>query len=334
MSIVETVIFIKENFLENLSKIVKKDKLIKGKTAVKIHMGEYGNLTHLRPQVVEAVVSALKANGAKPFVFDTPTLYKGSRSTAQKYLETAKKNGFSKETIGCPIIISDKSKSLKGKKFLKEVNASQEILKADCLVVLSHFKGHGDAGFGGCIKNIGMGCVSKKSKKDQHTLSQPVLEGNCTGCGSCEKACKQKAIKVTNGKAKINCELCYGCCACVQACPVHALRPKTASVRVLLAEATATVLENFPKEKTLFINVLFDITKDCDCCAESKIICENIGIVVSKDIVAADKAALDLLEQKAGNILETIEKVNPQEQIQAGIEFNLGSKEYKLEEIE
>ncbi|MEM3609939.1 MAG: DUF362 domain-containing protein, partial [Candidatus Anstonellales archaeon] len=264
------------------------------------------------------------------------TLYKGSRDTPEKYLETARKNGFTEETIGCPIIISDEGTKVKGKKYLKEIEVAKEIQDADGLVVISHFKGHPEAGFGGCIKNLGMGCATKKTKKIEHTESQPIIVGDCKGCGVCVKFCKEGAIQIKNGKAVFDYDKCFGCGVCSEVCPNKVLKPRKASFRVLLAETAATVLSKFDK-KGLLINVLFDITERCDCfpiggTGPGEIICPNIGIIVSDDIVAADKASFDLVNKTVGkNIFDLNSHIKSEEQIDAAEKFGIGSKSYKLE---
>jgi hypothetical protein len=337
----KNVILIKRSFLENLRKIVRGKKFSPNdKIVVKVHMGEYGNITHVRPQIVGAIVKELKEKGVKPFLFDTPTAYPGSRSTPEKYIETARKNGFTEETVGCPIIISDEGIRVKGKKYLEEVEVAKHIFNADGMIVVSHFKGHSDAGFGGAIKNLGMGGVTKRMKSIEHTKSQPKIIGECTGCGTCVTVCKENAVMIKNGKATFNYDKCFGCGACIEACPNDVLRPDKALLRTLLAEATTAILDNFKPEKLLFINVLLDITERCDCFPignmdPGNIICPNIGIVVSDDIVSADKASFDLVVKTVGkNIFDLLSHVNSQEQIDSAIKFGLGSKDYELEVIE
>jgi uncharacterized Fe-S center protein len=333
----EKVTLIKNNFLENLKKAVSKKKYSPNdKVVIKVHMGEYGNLTHVRPEIVGAVVVELKKMGAKPFLFDTTTLYRGSRDTPEKYLETAKKNGFTEESIGCPIIISDEGVKVEGKEYFKEIEVAKEIQNADELVVISHFKGHPEAGFGGSIKNLGMGGVTKKTKKIEHTESQPIIIGKCKGCGTCVKLCREGAIQLKNGKAIFNYDKCFGCGVCSEVCPSKALKPREVSFRVLLAEAAYAVLNKFDKEKLLFINVLLDITEKCDCFPNGgEIICPNIGILASDDIVAIDKASFDLVIKKVGkNIFDLNSHIKSEEQIDAAEKFGLGKEEYKLEEFQ
>jgi uncharacterized protein len=331
------VILIKDNFLSNLKMLVCKSNFSsKDKIAVKVHMGEYGNLTHIRPQIVGAVVEALKKSGAKPLLFDTITLYNGSRSTPEKYLDTARRNGFTEETMGCPIIISDKGVKVKGKKYMKEIEVAKEIHDVDGMVVISHFKGHPDAGFGGCIKNLGMGGVTKKTKKIEHTQSQPTMVGDCKGCGTCVKYCSNGAIKIIKGKAEFDYDKCYGCGVCSEVCPSKILKPREYNLRQMLAECAWAVLDKFDKKKLLFIDVLFDITEHCDCFSNGgEIISPNVGITASDDIVAVDKASYDLINKAAGSkVFDARSHLNSEEQLDVAESLGMGSKSYKLEVIE
>jgi uncharacterized Fe-S center protein len=220
------------------------------------------------------------------------------------------------------------------------VEVAKYLYESDALIVISHFKGHPDAGFGGAIKNLGMGGVTKRMKEIEHEKSQPKIVGDCLGCGKCVDACKNGAIKIVENKVKINYERCFGCAACVEACPNNVLKPKKALLRVLLAEASAVILKKIRRKKLLFINVLFDITKGCDCFSTKnadagRIICPNIGILVSDDIVAVEKASLDLVIKAVGkNIFNVISNVKSEEQINAAESFNLGSKNYTLKILE
>lgn len=306
--------------------------------AVKLHMGEYGNLNYIRPSIAEGVVSVLKKKGIKPFLFDTTTLYKGSRYTVEDYLVTAKKNGFVKETMGCPIIISNKGVSIKSKS-LKKVFVAEPIFKAKGIIVLSHFKGHPDAGFGGAIKNLGMGAVTRKTKEDVHGFSQPLIDiEKCTGCGTCVKICPEKAIKIVKGKSKIDYRKCFGCGRCIINCPVKALKQKEASLRELLAEVAHCVLGLFKKNKVFYINILMSISKLCDCFPigktdPSEIVCPDIGILVSDDLIAIEKVSLDLVNKKTKGLFQKLHGIDGAEQIREAERLKLGSLNYKLLEI-
>lgn len=333
----ENVYLIKKNLLNNLHNAVSKElgkMQLKGKTvAVKAHMGEYGNLNYLRPPIIGAIVDEIKKIGGKPFLFDTPVAYPGSRDTAEKYKETARKHGFTEETIGCPVIISDKYVKVKSK-FIKNAEASKEMMGADALIVISHFKGHALANYGAAIKNIGMGGFSKKTKMDTHMASKTKVVGNCIGCGSCVKACPEHAITLENGKAKISNTKCFGCGACADVCPEKAIKLKIVHLGRALAELTSIVLKNFKPNKQLYINVLMDISSVCDCEAEAtRMVAPNIGILVSRNIVAIDKASLDLVDKATNGEFAKIYKAKISTQNDSAKEFGLGEGKYKIIEL-
>ena len=329
---------IKDNILENLGNIMhsnaknfsKGDKII-----VKAHLGEYGNLNYVRPPIIECIISELKKSGMKPVIFDTPSWYDGRRHSAKDYLDTARKNGFTKETMGCPIIISDDSIAVKGKKHMDIVNLAKEIYHADGMIVVSHFKGHMCASFGGAIKNLGMGAVNAETKKAMHVMSQPGVTGECKGCKTCESVCRVGAISVENNIAHIDNDSCYGCCVCTLKCPNNAISGDIGLIQKFLAESSACVLDNYDKKKLIFVNVLQNISALCDCATDfGNIICPDIGVVVSDNIVKADKCSLDLANKATGcDIFKKTNYLDPYIQIEAAIEYGLGSGEYKLHEL-
>lgn len=270
---------IKNHVLVNLRKIVAeeiKGRFSKGeRIGIKMHMGEYGNLSYIRPPIVELIVDELKKVGAKPFVFDAPVIYPGSRDTVEKYREAARKNGFNKETIGCPIIISDDAIEFKSK-CISMLKLAKELYEADGMIVLSHFKGHDLSNFGGAIKNLGMGGLTKEGKLTMHRE---------TNTGNFGRA---------------------------------------------LAEAASLFVKKFDK-KAFYINVLLDITKHCDCLGDlGEIVAPDIGILVSDNIVAVEKASLDLVQKATNNEFGRMFKPKLEEQIESAIDFGLGKEEYVL----
>jgi len=336
--------FIRKNILKELRIALKKlieDRYERGeKVAIKAHLGEYGNLTYIRPPILESIVSQLKELRLKPFIFDTPSWYKGSRYTLEDYKETARKNGFCEVTMGCPIIFSDDNFEVKGIKHYERVGVAKELAEVENMVVVSHVKGHRDAGFGGAIKNLGMGGVDRKTKEIAHTLSHPVLKGECKLCGACVKVCPNNAISLEKGEWVLKETRCYGCNACVYACNFKVLKPKKASLQVFLAEAAACVLSTFSSGKVIYVNVLMDVVTHCDCMpakAEDFMTyrCPDIGILVGEDICAIEQASLDLIDMATNskNFFLELNHIDPNHQVKEAEKLGLGKREYELVEV-
>ncbi len=296
--------------------------------AVKLHMGEKGNRYFLKPDLVKKIVSILIKIQASPFLFDSPVVYPGGRDTVEKYRKTAAEHGFTEQNIGCPVVISDDFKTVKTNHL--DAHVCRPLVEADGLLVLSHVKGHMCSGFGGAIKNLGMGGVAVKTKKDIHSLANPVLAGECTGCAACVKICPVNAVSLKQSRAEFDYSACWGCGACIEVCPASALKPRKASFDILLAEGAAAVLKK--TKKRYFINVIKDITRLCDCCSDpGGIVVEDIGIVLGIDIVAVEKASLDLINKKAGkDIFKEIHNISPLKHIQEAEKLGLGKLSYTL----
>lgn len=330
------VYFISNDYLKKLRQVLEKTlPVLKGNWAIKLHMGEYGNLHYLPPPIAELTVSVIKNKGAKPFLFDTPSLYKAKRYLVRGYHETARKNGFHQRTVGCPIKISNQSRAVVGK-YLKKIMVADALYTAEGMVVLSHFKGHPDAGFGGAIKNLGMGAVARKTKKDIHTLSQPVINlKKCLGCGICVKVCPWHDVEIEKNKASFKYKECFGCGACIFNCPQKALKPKTAVFSDLLTEAALGVLKTFKKNKVFYVNVLMGITQMCDCITsgtlgEKGLVAPDVGILVSDDISAIEKASFDLVNKATDNKFEKIHAVDMKGQLKSAEKYQLGNQNYSL----
>jgi uncharacterized Fe-S center protein len=278
--------------------------------AVKVHFGERGADAYLNPVLVRPVVDRLLSIGARPFVTDTNTLYGGGRANSADHLKTAIEHGFCCSVVGAPVIIADglKSQSFSevkiDKKHFKSVKIAGDIASADSLIVLSHFKGHILSGFGGAIKNLGMGCSPAAGKAEQHA-SRPVLNPElCMGCGKCERVCPYMAIKVEMKIAGIDHDACQGCGECLRVCPSYAIDfdwlVQVPPFLERMAEyALGAVLGK--QGKVGFFNFLLNITPDCDCLpwSDSSIV-PDIGILASKDPVALDLASYDLVNSKVG----------------------------------
>ena len=278
----------------------------RGFVAVKLHFGEEGNTTFVRPIFLRRVVENLKKIGTRPFLTDTCTLYVGERSNAVEHLSLAIRHGFTYVVVDAPVIIADgirgnayKSVPIKGVHF-REAYIAREIVEADALVGVSHFKAHELSGIGGTLKNIGMGCAARKGKLAQHSNVAPkVKKKKCVGCETCVSVCAQHAISIISEKAHIDPEVCVGCGECITACPQKAIQIQwNETIPVFqekLAEYAAAALKG--KEKSsLFFNFVWDISPLCDCNPHSGVpIAPPLGIVASTDPVAVDQASVDLL---------------------------------------
>ena len=274
-------------------------------TAIKMHFGELGNISYLRPNYARAVVDVVKECGGKPFLTDCNTMYPGSRKNALEHLECAWENGFTPLTVGCPILIGDGLKGtddiavpVKGGVYVKEARIGHAIMDADVFISLTHFKGHEMTGFGGAIKNIGMGCGSRAGKTDQHSSGKPHIETNrCRGCRRCQRECANQGLVFDETKKKMHVdqENCVGCGRCLGACNFDAIVfDNDAAVRLLncrMAEYTKAVVDGRPN---FHISLVVDVSPNCDCHGENDIpILPNIGMFASFDPLALDQACAD-----------------------------------------
>lgn len=343
--------------VRRLAEALEIDKIItKGDlTAIKLHFGEHGNDSHLRPMYVRQMVDKVKEAGGKPFLTDANTLYLSTRMNAVDHMVTAFEHGYAFSVVGAPVIIAD---GLRGHnavkvevnlKQLKQVTIAQDVYRADALVALSHFKGHMIAGFGGAIKNLAMGCASIEGKREQHSARVAVNEEKCIGCGLCEGVCPAGAAILQEGKSVVDQEKCIGCFECVTVCPETAVQPDwlsgVPSFMERMTEYAFGAVKN-KAGKVCFLNFLLNVTPDCDCVpwSDSPIV-PDIGILASTDPVAIDKASYDLVTAQmsiGGSILE--QPVGPGEdkfravwehtrslmQITYGEEIGLGSSDYEL----
>jgi len=279
-------------------------------TAIKLHVGERGNDAHLRPEFVRQVVERVRASGGKPFVTDTNTLYTGSRQNAVDHLATALEHGFDYGVLGAPFIVSDGLASDHyrdiriDKKHFDTVKIAGDIVSAPSMIVMTHFKAHALAGFGGAIKNLGMGCAPSVGKTDQHKGMGPIVnEEGCSACGVCVEICPRGAITIEDGVSRINRDLCAGCGECMMACTTSSIgfdwEHDLPQFMEMLTEYAfgATV----GKRGVGYLNFLMQITPDCDCVPWSDApIVPDVGILASRDPVAIDAASVDLVNQQQG----------------------------------
>jgi uncharacterized protein len=322
-----------ENILDNM------DFSVLGKNvAIKVHFGERGCETYVNPKIVKKVYDKIVSLGKKATLVECNVLYRGSRTTKKDHLQTAKEHGFDFAQI-------DILDGEKGEEFIEaaytggKAKLGKGIKKYDSMVAITHFKGHMMAGFGGAFKNLGMGLGSRAGKLDMHSKVNPsVNSSKCIGCSTCIKNCNANAISLINGKAFINKEKCEGCAMCIEVCPKEAIGvPWNGATKEELqrkiVDYSQAVISLF-KGKIIYINVLENITKDCDCFGvKQNSIVDNIGILYSKDIVAIDKASFDLANKKSKNNFSKITGAD-ETQINYAAGKGLGKKEYEIVELD
>lgn len=279
--------------------------------AVKLHFGERGSTAFINPVFVREIVARVKKAGGKPFLCDSNTLYTGGRSNAVDHLETALQHGFSYATVGAPVMIMDGLRgrsfhdvAIEGKHF-RTVQIGAAVVEADLLITLSHVKGHMMTGFGGAIKNLSMGCSSRAGKQRMHSTIKPVIKRDrCRRCGSCLRWCAAGAITLDDEAARIDPEKCTGCGECIISCADDAVKVQWGTALPEMGERMveyACGAMAGKKDAAVFFNFLLDITPDCDCNSWSDLpVVPDIGIVATVDPVAADQAAVDLINAQAG----------------------------------
>ena len=331
---------------------ISKDDLV----AVKLHFGEPGSNAFIKPIHVQSVVKVINELGGKPFLTDTNTLYKGPRQNAVDHLNTAIRHGFVPGVVEAPVIIAD---GLTGKDFIR-VRLNQKHLKhahigsavdlADAFIALSHPTGHIATGYGGALKNIGMGCGNRAGKQSMHADFKPtVKKKKCIGDGDCVEWCPAAAIEIVNQKAQVDKDKCIGCGECVSSCSTGAISISWDTPMELLQEKiveyAVAVLKN-KNSKTGFMNFLTDIVPDCDCLPWSDApMVGDIGVLASRDPVALDQATVDLINAQPGNPASRIDKsglpknsdkflavwkIDYTIQLKYAEEVGLGTRDYRL----
>ncbi len=271
--------------------------------AIKMHFGELGNLAYLRPNYAKAVADIVKEKGGMPFLTDCNTLYPGSRKNALEHLDCANINGFNTITTGCQILIADGLRGtddvavpVRNGEYCQEAYIGRALMDADIVISLNHFKGHECTGFGGALKNLGMGGGSRAGKMQQHNYGKPCVDPElCRGCRRCAKECGSDAISYVDGKAVINEDICKGCGRCIGACAFDAIANTNDNANEVLvckiAEYTQAICDGRP---TFHISLVQDISPNCDCHAENDApILPDVGMFASFDPVALDMACAD-----------------------------------------
>ena len=352
----------RENLPQKLARLVKKAGILdldfdNKYTAIKIHFGEPGNLAYLRPNYAKVIVDIIKEQGGRVFLTDCNTLYVGRRKNAIDHLEAAYENGYNPFTTGAHCIIAD---GLKGTdevlvpidgEYVKEAKIGRAVMDADIIISMNHFKGHEATGFGGALKNLGMGCGSRAGKMEMHSAGKPlVLKGQCIGCGACTKICAHNGITVEGKKAVIDHNKCVGCGRCIGICPMDAVVAAGDETNDILnckiAEYTLAVVKDRPHFHISFVQ---DISPNCDCHAENDMpIVPNVGMFCSFDPVALDMACADAVNKMPvlpGSILSELPQItndrfndnHPETNWMSAVDhaekLGIGVKEYELIEI-
>lgn len=325
--------------------------------AVKLHFGESRETGHVRPRFVRRIVGWLAKRGARPFLTDTNTLYRGSRSDTVAHLLTAAEHGFTLGAVGAPVVIAD---GLRGTNeirlpvdgtLVREAPFGSDLVKADSILSVAHFKGHELSGFGGAIKNLGMGGAAKAGKLDQHSTTKPYVRPNCVACGVCVTWCPADAITVSEA-AEIDAGKCIGCGECIAVCPEKAVgirwNESTDTFQRKMVEYLAAIAR-MKRGRIGYVNFITDVHPVCDCYGTAKnAIVPDIGVAASIDPVAIDQASYDLVNEapvaKGSELSEAYRQggdkfrdlhpdVDPTTQLRHAEEMGLGTRNYELVEI-
>ncbi|MDR2889372.1 MAG: DUF362 domain-containing protein [Lachnospiraceae bacterium] len=323
-------------------------------TAIKIHFGEPGNLSFLRPNFAKTVADRIKLLGGKPFLTDCGTLYVGRRNNALVHLDAAMENGYSPFSTGCQNIIADGLKGtddievpIIGGEYLKSALIGRAIMDADIIISLNHFKGHECTGFGGAIKNLGMGCGSRAGKMAMHSDASPQVNPElCLGCRVCIRSCAHDAIDYHEGKAHINGDKCVGCGRCIGSCNFDAISNEDFNsnnkLNYKMVEYTKAVVDGRPH---FHISIVNQVSPYCDCHSENDAaVVPDIGMFAGFDPVAVDKACIDAVNAApvvGGTLLDEAVRGNDhfssihpatdwRTQIAHAEKIGLGSSEYEL----
>ena len=358
------------DLLTKLEKLIRKAGIgevdFEGKfTAIKIHFGEPGNLAYIRPNYAARVVDVVRSLGGKPFLTDSNTLYSGGRSNAVDHLDAAMENGFNRISAHADVIIADGLKGTDykevpcGGRYCSSPKIGSAIADADIVISMNHFKGHEQSGFGGALKNLGMGSASVGGKLELHSSSQPcIITENCVGCRICEKYCRHEAVKVVDRKAVIDYSKCVGCGQCVAVCQKSAAVVKDYDTSEVLNHKIAEYALAVVKDKPAFhISFIMNVSPNCDCWNHNDAaIVPDLGIAASFDPVALDCACSDMVKAApvlGGNAISDKDSchgddcgchhhkgedkfhiVHPDTNWEAGVEYGetigLGSRNYKL----
>jgi len=339
-------------YLPDMLEGIEKGSLV----AVKFHPGEYGNTTHIRPIVMRAVVDVLRKIGALPFLTESTTLYGGRRFNGAALIETASANGFNLASTGAPFVVADGLRGDDGVsvhvggKEIQEVEVASACAKCDYMIVVSHAKGHPASGYGGAVKHLGMGCLTKAGKKRVHEVCIPKVDQDiCTGCRRCIQECPWDAISLDpeSKKAVIDAQKCAGALSCTSVCAFGAILEPEGSrekMQLRLGEAAMGPIRAL-EGRIFYINWAYELTAGCDCFPYSDLpFTEDIGMLFSHDPVALDRATIDLVNEMPflhdysdANVqkerLSSVWGISPHIHIESAERLGAGKSTYRLEEL-
>jgi uncharacterized Fe-S center protein len=318
------------SFSEILSQNIKDFYPPGSRIGVKVHFGEPGNCFALTPAFIKQTVQGLKNVGLHPFLFDSPVSYTSPRNTVNGYRQVIKEKGITQESMGCPIIISDEGITAIFNNL--EYSICKPLLNSDGILVLTHVKGHTCTGFGGSIKNIGMGGMSKKTKKMIHDSGKPRYQEGCTECKECVINCPLGNIRLKDKRPYFDQSWCCGCSNCVYVCKNRCITPQKEVFDQGLVAGVKLALDRYPR--VFYVNVLMNIMRLCDCVSNpGPSLARDIGILFGDDLVAIEKASLDMIIKDMGeDVFLKEHKKSPLVHIKIAEDLGLGHLEYTLKE--
>jgi uncharacterized Fe-S center protein len=309
------------------------------RSGVKVHFGEEGNRNFIPPEYASEVVHALKARGTRPVLVETTTLYRSPRQTASGHIRLAHRHGFTEEAVGAKICILDGERGEESiertvdLEIYETVKIAKGIEDLDMLVCLSHFKGHMVTGFGGALKNLGMGLSASAGKLAMHSLTSPyVSRDRCNACSACADNCPGNAIRMNDEGARIDADRCIGCCQCLSVCAEGAIRIRWSEVSTRvqrkMVEYALGAARGMP---CVYLNFLINITKNCDCLDRTeRPFRPDIGVFASLDPVACDQACYERVEVDLRRLWP---EIDPEIQLDYAEKVGLGSRTFELLEL-
>lgn len=323
----------RENFIKIFDRLIDAADGLKilqknSPTAIKLHVGEFGNINYVNPRYVQRLVELINSSGGRAFLTDTTTLYAGRRYRADLHIDLAREHGFD----FAPMIIAD---GLYGDDYVKVDGAKIASLFShiDTMFCVSHFKGHFNCGFGGALKNLGMGCGAKGGKLEMHSKSKPYIdEDRCTVCLTCLDYCIHNAIKKNKKRVTIDKKICTGCAGCMSVCPEHAIEfswdAASSEIQKGIAKYAASAIKD---KKVFYLNFLINIAPNCDCFHTNEpMLVPDVGVLASFDPVSIDQACYDLVKEPIDNLHPD---VDAQEQLAYAEKFGAGERHYEIKNI-